>query len=162
MSQQRIQELFTKFNLQAHPEGGFYSETYRSDQLTASQDRNLVTCIYFLLTSENVSNFHRIKSDEMWFFHEGSSLTVHTLDPQNGHLQHAVGNEIQKGQTPQLVVPKNTIFGSSVTDENSYSFVSCVVAPGFDFNDFELFTRDALLEEYPESESIIRQLTPSF
>ncbi len=162
MSQQRIQELVTKFNLQAHPEGGFYSETYRSDQLTASQDRNLVTCIYFLLTSENVSNFHRIKSDEMWFFHEGSSLTVHTLDPQNGHLQHAVGNEIQKGQTPQLVVPKNTIFGSSVTDENSYSFVSCVVAPGFDFNDFELFTRDALLEEYPESESIIRQLTPSF
>ena len=162
MSQQRIQELVTKFNLQAHPEGGFYSETYRSDQLTASQDRNLVTCIYFLLTSENVSNFHRIKSDEMWFFHEGSSLTVHTLDPQNGHLQHAVGNEIQKGQTPQLVVPKNTIFGSSVTDENSYSFVSCVVAPGFDFNDFELFTRDVLLEEYPESESIIRQLTPSF
>ena len=162
MSQQRIQELVTKFNLQAHPEGGFYSETYRSDQLTASQDRNLVTCIYFLLTSENVSNFHRIKSDEMWFFHEGSSLTVHTLDPQNGHLQHAVGNEIQKGQTPQLVVPKNTIFGSSVTDENSYSFVSCVVAPGFDFNDFELFTQDALLEEYPESESIIRQLTPSF
>lgn len=162
MSQQRIQELVTKFNLQAHPEGGFYSETYRSDQLTASQDRNLVTCIYFLLTSENVSNFHRIKSDEMWFFHEGSSLTVHTLDPQNGHLQHAVGNEILKGQTPQLVVPKNTIFGSSVTDENSYSFVSCVVAPGFDFNDFELFTRDALLEEFPESESIIRQLTPSF
>ncbi|MBP6091008.1 MAG: cupin domain-containing protein [Crocinitomicaceae bacterium] len=159
MSQQRIQELVTKFNLQAHPEGGFYSETYRSDQLTASQDRNLVTCIYFLLTSENVSNFHRIKSDEMWFFHEGSSLTVHTLDPQNGHLQHAVGNEIQKGQTPQLVVPKNTIFGSSVTDENSYSFVSCVVAPGFDFNDFELFTRDALLEEYPEEFTIIERLT---
>lgn len=159
MSQQRIQELVTKFNLQAHPEGGFYSETYRSDQLTASQDRNLVTCIYFLLTSENVSNFHRIKSDEMWFFHEGSSLTVHTLDPQNGHLQHAVGNEIQKGQTPQLVVPKNTIFGSSVTDENSYSFVSCVVAPGFDFNDFELFTRDVLLEEYPEEFAIIERLT---
>ena len=159
MSQQRIQELVTKFNLQAHPEGGFYSETYRSDQLTASQDRNLVTCIYFLLTSENVSNFHRIKSDEMWFFHEGSSLTVHTLDTQNGHLQHAVGNEIQKGQTPQLVVPKNTIFGSSVTDENSYSFVSCVVAPGFDFNDFELFTRDALLEEYPEEFAIIERLT---
>ena len=159
MSQQRIQELVTKFNLQAHPEGGFYSETYRSDQLTASQDRNLVTCIYFLLTSENVSNFHRIKSDEMWFFHEGSSLTVHTLDPQNGHLQHAVGNEIQKGQTPQLVVPKNTIFGSSVTDENSYSFVSCVVAPGFDFNDFELFTRDALLEEYPKEFAIIERLT---
>ena len=159
MSQQRIQELVTQFNLQAHPEGGFYSETYRSDQLTASQDRNLVTCIYFLLTSENVSNFHRIKSDEMWFFHEGSSLTVHTLDPQNGHLQHAVGNEIQKGQTPQLVVPKNTIFGSSVTDENSYSFVSCVVAPGFDFNDFELFTRDALLEEYPKEFAIIERLT---
>ncbi len=159
MSQLRIQELITKFNLQAHPEGGFYSETYRSDQLTVSQDRNLVTCIYFLLTSENVSNFHRIKSDEMWFFHEGSSLTVHTLDPQNGHLQHAVGNDIQKGQTPQLVVPKNTIFGSSVTDQNSYSFVSCVVAPGFDFNDFELFSRATLLENFPEECAIIERLT---
>lgn len=159
MSQQRIQELITKFNLQAHPEGGFYSETYRSDQLTASQDRNLVTCIYFLLTSENVSNFHRIKSDEMWFFHEGSSLSVHTLDPQNGHLQHTVGNDIQKGQSPQLLVPKNTIFGSSVTDENSYSFVSCVVAPGFDFNDFELFSRATLFENFPEERAIIERLT---
>ena len=155
----RIEALVKQFNLLPHPEGGFYVETYRSDQLTASQDRNLVTCIYFLLTSENVSNFHRIKSDELWFFHEGSSLTVHTLDPQNGHLQHAVGNEIQKGQTPQLLVPKNTIFGSSVDTDNSYSLVSCVVAPGFDFNDFELFTRKALLEEYPEEQAVIERLT---
>jgi predicted cupin superfamily sugar epimerase len=159
MSQQRIQELVTKFNLQAHPEGGFYSETYRSDQLTASQDRNLVTCIYFLLTSENESNFHRIKSDELWFFHEGSPLTVHTLDPQKGYQQHKVGLAIENGQTPQLLVPKNTIFGSTVDSSDSYSFVSCVVAPGFDFNDFELFTRKALLEEYPEEQAVIERLT---
>jgi predicted cupin superfamily sugar epimerase len=95
----------------------------------------------------------------MWFFHEGSPLTVHTLDPQKGYHQHKVGLAIENGQTPQLLVPKNTIFGSSVDTDNSYSLVSCVVAPGFDFNDFELFTRDALLEEFPEEFAIIERLT---
>ncbi len=155
----RIEALVKQFNLLPHPEGGFYVETYRSDLSVAAIDRSLTTVIYFLLTSENVSNFHRIKSDELWFFHEGSPLTVHTLDPEKGYQQHKVGLAIENGQTPQLLVPKNTIFGSTVDSADSYSFVSCVVAPGFDFNDFELFTRKALLEEYPEEQAVIERLT---
>jgi predicted cupin superfamily sugar epimerase len=84
---------------------------------------------------------------------------VHTLDPEKGYQQHNVGLAIENGQTPQLLVPKNTIFGSTVDSADSYSFVSCVVAPGFDFNDFELFTRKALLEEYPEEQAVIERLT---
>lgn len=153
-----IDQLISELNLTPHPEGGFYSETYRSEETITDKNRNLVTAIYFLLTSENVSKFHRIKSDELWFFHSGSPLIVHTLD-EKGHNQNLIGNDISKGQQPQFLVPKNTIFGSTVYNENSYSLVSCVVAPGFDFADFELFSKDDLLSSFPDHFEIISRMT---
>ena len=155
---QEIELLIEKLELLPHPEGGFYKETYRSNETIASANRQLMTSIYFLLTSNNVSKFHRIKSDEIWFFHSGSPLIVHVLD-EKGHTENLVGLDIQKGELPQFMVPKNTIFGSSVRGENSYSLVSCVVAPGFDFADFELFTKEDLLPLFPLQEEIIAQLT---
>ena len=154
----KVQEIISELNLLPHPEGGFYKETYRSTEKLESIDRHLVTSIYFLLTSDNVSRFHRIKSDEHWFFHAGSPLIVHTLDT-TGHHQTLIGTDLSKGEKPHFVVPKNTIFGSSVSDSTGYSLVSCVVAPGFDFGDFELFERDYLLKEFPNHSEIIHQLT---
>ncbi len=156
----RVAELIERFHLQTHPEGGFYSEEYRSEMEFSKLGRSLMTSIYFLLPSAHVSHFHRIKSDELWFFHEGSPLTVHTLD-ENGHTEHRVGLDLHTGQTPQLLVKANTIFGSSVNEVESYSFVSCVVAPGFDFRDFELFTSQELLNEFPDFKEIIERLTIS-
>jgi len=153
-----IQKIVTDLELLPHPEGGFYKETYRSEEKIDSLNRELVTSIYFLLTSENVSRFHRIKSDEQWFFHAGSPLIVHTLG-ENGHEQTLIGSAFSKGEKLHFVVPKNTIFGSSVLYENSFSLVSCVVAPGFDFADFELFDSDYLLKEFPDHTTIINQLT---
>ncbi|NVK64057.1 MAG: cupin domain-containing protein [Flavobacteriales bacterium] len=158
MHQNRIDELIERCNMQTHPEGGYYSEEYRSEMTLPNMERQLMTSIYFLLPSGHVSHFHRIKSDELWFFHEGSPLTVHTLD-KNGHTENLVGLNLAAGETPQFLVPAETIFGSSVNDENSYSFVSCVVAPGFDFRDFELFTSEELLKDYAEHEAVIRHLT---
>ncbi len=155
---QEIELLIEKLELLPHPEGGFYKETYRSNETIASGNRQLMTSIYFLLTSNNVSKFHRIKSDELWFFHTGSPLIVHVLD-ENGHTENLIGLDLQKGELPQFMVPKNTIFGSSVRGKNSYSLVSCVVAPGFDFADFELFTKEDLLPLFPLQEEIIAQLT---
>jgi hypothetical protein len=122
------------------------------------QERELLTSIYFLLTSENVSKFHRIKSDELWYFHAGSSLIVHTLS-ESGHVQHHLGLDFSKGQQPFLWIPKNTIFGSTVLEKDGFSLVSCAVAPGFDFRDFELFERDTLLLAYPEHKEIVEHLT---
>lgn len=158
--QTRINELIERFKLTEHPEGGFYSEEYRSEIALPNSDRQLMTSIYFLLPSAHVSHFHRIKSDELWFFHEGSPLTVHTLD-ENGHHENLVGLDFEKGQMPQLLVKAGTIFGSSVNEENSYSFVSCVVAPGFDFRDFELFTSTQLLDQFSGCDEIIQKLTIS-
>lgn len=159
--QERIAFLIEKLQLRTHPEGGFYSETYRSEEsiATNSGKRNLSTAIFFLLTSENVSKFHRIKSDELWFFHEGSELTVHTLS-ELGHQQLSLGNpSIQDDSSPQHLVPAHTIFGSSVDEPNSYALVSCVVSPGFDFEDFELFGEKELIELFPDHSKIIHKLT---
>jgi predicted cupin superfamily sugar epimerase len=150
----KIELLIQELNLIPHPEGGFYRETYRSKEVLNDINRNLVTTIYFLLRSEDISLFHRIKSDEHWFFHAGSRLVVHTLD-KNGHHKHLLGLELNKGETPHFIVPKNTIFGSQVLEKNSYSLVSCLVSPGFDFADFELIKRVDLLKEFPEHKEII-------
>ena len=155
---EHIQNLIQQLDLLPHPEGGFYKETYRSVETCLNGTRNVQTAIYFLLTSENVSHFHRIKSDEIWYFHAGSPLVVHTLT-EKGHTEYLVGNDVLAGQTPQLLVPKNTIFGSSVLEKDSYSLVSCSVAPGFDFADFELFTKADLMNDYPAFEGIINLLT---
>ncbi|MEP2349466.1 MAG: cupin domain-containing protein [Algoriphagus sp.] len=159
--QERVSYLIEKLHLLPHPEGGFYSETYRSEISTETNTghRNLTTAIYFLLTSENVSKFHRIKSDELWFFHEGSKLTVHTLS-KNGHQQLSLGHPSDLvDSSPQQLVKAHTIFGSSIDEPNSYALVSCVVSPGFDFIDFELFGEGQLLEQYPDHSEIIQKLT---
>lgn len=160
-NQNRINFLVKSLNLLPHPEGGFYKETFRSaDGIETEQgERNLCTSIFFLLTSENVSKFHRIKSDELWFFHEGSPLTVHTLG-ENGYESLSLGlSYVDSNCLPQQLVKANTIFGSSVDQPESYSLVSCVVTPGFDFQDFELFESKDLLPLFPQAETIIRRLT---
>jgi predicted cupin superfamily sugar epimerase len=153
--EKRIEELVELLNMTAHPEGGFYAETFRSDQSVIhlnGEKRQLATSIYFLLRSQDVSHFHRIQSDELWFWHEGSSLSVHLLG-EKGHEILPLGPVTESGARPQHLVRANTIFGSSVDYPNSYALVSCVVAPGFDF------TAEDLLTKYPEAEEIIRKLT---
>lgn len=153
-----VQNLIDLYDMSGHPEGGYYKETYKSIKSVKGEDRKLMTVIYFLLPGDQVSKLHRIKSDEFWFFHHGSSLTVHTLD-EEGYVKHKVGNNWTEGDVAQLLVPADTIFGSSVEDENGYAFVSCVVAPGFEFDDFELLERQYLLDKFPLFEKEIQKLT---
>lgn len=158
--QDRINELVEKLQLMPHPEGGYYAETYRSEwEVTTDHgSRSLTTCIYFLLTSDNSSKFHQIKSDEMWFFHEGSPLTVHVFSDK-GYEKLLVGPSDQEGHLPYQLVKSGVIFGSTVDQEDSYSLVSCVVAPGFDFEDFRLVSKEELMEKWPEEIDIIHRLT---
>jgi uncharacterized protein len=155
----RIDELVKELDLQKHPEGGFYSENYRSDIKTKDNSGVLMTSIYFLLTSENVSNFHRIKNDELWFHHEGSPISIHTLD-KGIHKEYILGKTHGAECRPYHLIKGNTIFGSSVLEPDSYTLVSCVVSPGFDFKDFELFNSDQLISQFPNERAIIELLTP--
>ncbi|WP_027964967.1 cupin domain-containing protein [Halalkalibacillus halophilus] len=158
--------LIDKLQLEPHPEGGFYNVTHVSEQKiknessqTEDQERALFTSIYFLLRSEDRSHFHRLKSDELWYYHGGSSLTVHMIGLDGSYETKKVGMDVVNGEHPQVLVPKGTIFGSTVDDPETFSLVGCMVAPGFDFNDFELFSEKDLLETYPQHEKIIKYLT---
>ncbi|MEP5944550.1 MAG: cupin domain-containing protein, partial [Balneola sp.] len=149
----RIKQLIDLLNLQKHPEGGYFKETYRSEGVIPSEvlnneingDRNYCTGIYFLLTSDNFSAFHRIKQDEMWHFYEGSPLLVHMIDKEGNYSSQKIGLDFEDGQVPQFVVPKGVWFASEVMKPNSYSFVGCTVSPGFDFADFELADSNMLI-----------------
>lgn len=154
----RIQQLIKHLDLKAHPEGGYFRESYRSIAMLDSTEKNLATSIYFLLTYDNPSRFHRISSDELWFFHEGSSLTVHTLS-NSGHQKLKLGLGVEQGELPYQLVKGGTIFGSTVDTKDGYALVSCVVAPGFDFSDFELFETQDLHDQFPQHGEIIKKLT---
>ncbi|WP_442598696.1 cupin domain-containing protein [Neobacillus sp. D3-1R] len=159
MIEKNAQYWITNLGLLPHPEGGYYKSTYASDAVIPGiKERKLFTSIYFLLGSNDISHFHRLKSDELWYFHGGSSLTVHVIDESGEYKEMKLGLNFEKGEVPQVLVPKNTIFGSSVHEEDTFSLVGCMVSPGFDFEDFELFDQEELLELYPQHEKIIRKM----
>lgn len=152
--------------MQPHPEGGWYKETYRSEGAIPSSvlngfdgGRSFATGIYFLLTSENFSAFHRIKSDEMWHFYDGDGLTIHEVSPSGEYVNHKLGLDLEKGEQPQVVVSANSWFASEVKQGGRWCLVGCTVSPGFDFEDFELAERDKLISEYPDHSTIITRLT---
>jgi predicted cupin superfamily sugar epimerase len=155
----------SRLELTPHPEGGYFRETYRCLEvmkhahLSESSDRACATAIYFLLNGNQVSKFHRLRSDELWCYHAGSPLTLHVIEPDGTAQQFFLGQDIDKSEYPQLIIQKNRWFGANVTQKNSYTLVSCIVAPGFDFEDFELATREQLLTIYPQHQEIIEQLT---
>jgi predicted cupin superfamily sugar epimerase len=154
--------MIRHLGMEAHPEGGFYKRSFESEQTispdTHPADRRLYTSIYFLLRSGDISHLHRLKSDELWYFHAGSALSVHIIDERGAYRTEKLGLDIGNGEKPQVLVPRGSIFGSSVEAENTFSLVGCMVAPGFDFADFELFTQSELLSDYPEHEKIIKKL----
>jgi len=153
--------------LRRHPEGGYYRETYRSKESIARENlperfggnRAFSTAIYFLLPSEEFSTFHRIKQDEVWHFYDGSALTLHVIDPKDKYSSMKLGRDIDRGETLQAVVGAGCLFGASVDDPDSYTLLGCTVAPGFDFNDFEIPPREELLARYPQHRRIIEKLT---
>ncbi|MEH7274246.1 cupin domain-containing protein [Neobacillus vireti] len=160
------QYFVSKLGLEPHPEGGYYKSTFASEERTSDQEltvnfegkRKLYTSIYFLLTSNDVSHFHRLKSDELWYYHAGSPLTVHIIDENGEYKEIKLGLDLDQGEVPQALVPRNSIFGSSVMGDDTFSLVGCMVSPGFEFQDFELFTQADLLAKYPQYKDVIIKL----
>lgn len=161
------QTYIDTLQMMAHPEGGFFKETYRSLQLMDVMQggggvpiqRSVSTGIYFLLEKNNFSAFHKIQSDEMWHFYAGQALEVLELNGRGELSSTRLGPDILRGEIHQHVVPANTWFASRVAAGGSYSLVGCTVAPGFDFADFCLADRAMLLTEFPQHSQTIAELT---
>ncbi|WP_439127926.1 cupin domain-containing protein [Polaribacter sp.] len=159
--------IIDHFNLQEHPEGGYFKEVYRSKGTIAEENlqeyfegnRNYCTSIYFLLTSDKFSAFHKINQDEIWHFYKGSTLKLHTISPQGEYSFTLIGDDFKNDEVFQFTVPAHYYFAAEVLDKDSFSLVGCTVSPGFDFRDFVLPSSKELAGEFPEHLEIIEQLT---
>lgn len=161
------ERIIKKLDLQEHPEGGYFKETYRSNETISHTElgekykggRNYATCIYFLLTSEKFSAFHKINQDEIWHYYKGAPLKLHIISRDGDYSFVMIGNDFENGEVPQYVVKGGNWFAAEVLEKDAYTLVGCTVAPGFDFADFVLPKRDRLLELFPTHEDVIRKLT---
>jgi len=159
-------KLIEQLKLQAHPEGGWYRRTYQSVEIINAaalpkrfgENRNISTAIFYLLEKGNFSAFHRIKSDEVWHFYMGDPLMIHVIYPSGELSTIILGNDFEKDQHFQYTVPAGCWFASEPAPASEYSLVGCTVAPGFDFDDFELADVVVLEEIYPRHKEIIKRL----
>ncbi len=157
-----------RLGLQPHPEGGFYRETYRSALVLPGNvlphhagPRACATAIYFLMPRGTFSALHHIASDELWHFHLGAPLTIHCLDDR-GHTPLVLGPPTAPGHAPQHLVTAGTVFGACLEHPGpDYALVGCTVSPGFDFADFEMPTRAALMSRFPAHGDVVQRLTRS-
>jgi len=156
-----------KLGLEAHPEGGYYRQTYKADLTLAKESlprqftraRAASTAIYFLLEGQNFSAFHRLRSDEMWHFYLGATVVVHAIDKGGRYSEILLGNDPEEGEVLQSVVKAGCWFASRVKDGKGFSVVGCTVAPGFEFEDFEMAKREELVRAYPQHREVIEKLT---
>lgn len=153
--------------MEKHPEGGYFCELYKcaeriSDReitFAFTKDRCLASSIYFLLPAGEVSRFHRLKSDELWYFHAGNPIVIHLIDKAGNLSELRLGTDCEKGERPQAVIPAGSIFGAIPGGQDGYSLAGCMVCPGFEYEDFELLSREELLRFYPKHREIILKLT---
>jgi uncharacterized protein len=163
------EELIAQYKLHSHPEGGYFLEAYRSNELISADtlpvrfknSRCFSTAIYFLLEGKQFSAFHRIQSDELWHFYTGAGLHIYVLYQDGRGEILKLGDNLNNGYSFQQLVPAGCWFASKPVTENGFSFVGCTVAPGFDFADFELAKKSTLMKEYPQHSVWINMLCAS-
>lgn len=154
-------KLIQELNLKPHPEGGYYKETYRGEpriKLDNGKERNSSTAIYYMLTNEDKSHFHKVLSDEIWLFHQGETIVIYEIDQKGEMITHLLGIHFEKGEAPQIVIPKGNWFAAQIQSKTGLSLVSCIVAPGFEFEDFILADKQEMLKQYPKYQGIINDM----
>jgi len=131
-------QLIHTLGLQPHPEGGWYVETWRAP--AEEEQRPTSTGIYFLLRAGERSHWHRVDADELWLYHDGDPLRLSVAASGRPLKQHVLGRNLAAGQAPQVVVPAGQ--WQAAEPLGGWTLVSCLVAPGFRFDGFELAPPD--------------------
>lgn len=156
--------IIRRFDLQPHPEGGFFREIYRSQIVLdhpaapAKSPRNCSTLIYYLLSEPQFSAFHRVKwSDEIWHLYAGGPLELHLIDDQERYRVVTLTSPLADGE-PSAVVPAGWWQAARLPAGTPWAFGGCTVAPGFDFADFEMPQLEELVERFPQHEEVLRPL----
>jgi predicted cupin superfamily sugar epimerase len=160
----RARELIERLQMQPHPERGYFVETYRSANdvgcATHPGQRSASTAIYYLVTAEQPATaLHRLLSDEIFHLYEGGPLAILRLFPDGSWDRPTLGLDLDAGQRPQIVIPAGTWFGAELDEGAEHCLVGCTVAPGFDFQDFELAQGPELAERYPQARKTIERMS---
>ena len=163
----KVKFYIDKLGLQKHPEGGYYKEIYRSDEIILKENlpgrydgnRNFLTSIYFLLEEGSISLFHKIKSDEIWHFYDGSAIKIYTLKNDGELSVDFLGKNLDDGEMFQVIIEKGNWFCAEVVNKKSFVLAGCMVAPGFDFDDFKLAERNELIKNFPVHKKLIERFT---
>ncbi len=150
-------------------EGGMYKETFRSN-ITIPEaglppgyngSRVAITDIYYLLQGKTFSAFHRLRSDELWHFHTGTTLLVHIIYDNSHYECVHLGRSDNPKSVLRVTLPRGSWFAAEMKDKDDscYALLSCVVAPGFELSDFEIGKREKLINQFPEYKEVITRLT---
>ncbi len=158
------EEIIQQLKLAPHPEGGFFREAFRGEPLPFSLpergERSSSTSIYFLLRAGDFSALHAVSSDEVWHHYLGSPLELHLMDRMGVHSRIMLGTDLRAGEMPQYVVPRGMLQAARVVGpKDAFALCGCTVAPGFDFRDFTMPSRAALLAQFPSQHELITSLT---
>lgn len=164
---EKAEYYVNKLKLIAHPEGGYFKEVYRSDefieagclQIRYKGKRTFSTSIYFLLEGKQISSFHKLKSDETWHFYDGSSVKIFIINEKGELIEKLLGKNLEKGEEIQFTIEKNNWFAAEVINKDLFSLIGCTVAPGFEFDDFQLAKREDLVDAFPEHKKLIERFT---
>ena len=140
-----------ELNMKPHEEGGFFSQSYLEPDGQYSS-------IYFLLETGEVSHFHQLKGDEIWYYHDGNSLDIYEITPDGQLNKISLGKNVAEGEVLQYCVKKGSIFGS-IMKNKGFSLVGCMISPAFTYEHFKLFSREELLKKYPDYKDVIIALT---
>lgn len=161
-------QIIDILGLEPHPEeGGFYSETHRSEEFHAAHalperyagERRHSTAIYYLLTPQTFSHMHRLVTDEVFHFYMGDPCEMLQLHPDGRGEVVTLGHDLLVGQRPQVVVPKGSWQGMRLVPGGAFGLMGCTVAPGFEFADYAHGARDELVAAYPAFADRIIRLT---
>jgi predicted cupin superfamily sugar epimerase len=147
-------------NLSPHPEGGYYKETFRSEQqvnrVGVVNVKQACTSIYYLLEDADFSGFHRIASDEIWYFHKGQPLIIHVIEKGGNLISHELSDKSTGSFS--VIVEAGLWFAAELKAREGFALVSCAVAPGFDFSEFEMAKREELVLQYPQHKVLLTRM----
>ena len=132
-------ELIRTLDLAPHPEGGWYRETWRSSAKPG--ERPAATAVYYVLQPGEPSRWNRIDADEMWLWHAGDPIDLSMAETDRGPIRTVrLGGRIESGEQPQVIIPAGQWQSAAPAEggEAGYTFLSCIVAPAFEFDRYEL------------------------
>ena len=133
-----VDDIIARLDLQPHPEGGYFRETFRD--APASGGRGALTVIYYLLRAGERSAWHRVDAVEVWHHYDGAPLRLTIAEEDTSVRSLVLGKDLAAGHQAHGVIPAHA--WQTAESLGDWTLVGCTVAPAFQFSGFEMAPPD--------------------